>query len=211
MKFIDLTHPMRDGQASFPGTPAFSITHPITMEEHRCNLSHVSMSSHQGTHLDALSHFMPEGLRLDQMPLDWFCGPATVLRIPKKAMGNITLDDLQPFEPRLKPDARIILATGWHRHYGEPGYFTEFPGLTLEAASYLAARRIRMLGMDLPAPGRELMEVHHILLGKPAQIVVVENLANLDAVPDEFQFFGFPLHFENGDGSPIRAVAGCAA
>jgi arylformamidase len=210
MKFIDLTHPMRSGQPSFPGTPAFTITHPITMEKDQCNLSHISISSHQGTHLDALRHFIPDGLGLDQMPLDWFCGPATVLRIPKKRMGDITVGDLKPFESKLVPDAKIILSTGWSQQYGQPGYFTEFPGLTLDTASYIASRRIRLLGMDMPAPGRELMEVHHILLGKPAQIVVVENLTNLDAVPDEFYLHAFPLRFENGDGSPIRAVAGCA-
>jgi len=32
-------------------------------------------------------------------------------------------------------------------------------------------------------------------------------IANLDKVPESFLFIGFPLAFEGGDGSPIRAIA----
>jgi kynurenine formamidase len=211
MKLIDLSHPMRHGQPSFPGDPVLAIAPHATIEKQRCNVSQLSMGSHQGTHLDALYHFVPDGLRLDQMPLDWFYGPATVVRIPKQAREEITAEDFKPFESKLTPGARIIYETGWHRQYGQPNYFTDFPSLTQEAARYLAGRRIRMLGMDTPTPGRDYYEVHHILLGKPAEIVVVESLANLDQLPEDFLFIGFPLRFENGDGSPIRAVAGCGA
>jgi arylformamidase len=208
MKFIDLTHPLRHGQASFPGDPPLAVTPAATIEKDRCNVSRVAMGSHQGTHLDALYHFIPDGKRLDQMPLEWFYGPATLLRIPKKAGEDITLDDLKPFENRLTPGARVIYETGWHQQYGAANYFTDFPSLTQEAAAYLASRRIRMLGMDTPTPGRDYYEVHHLLQQKPAEIVIVESLANLDALPENFLFIGFPLRFEGGDGSPIRAVAG---
>ena len=54
---------------------------------------------------------------------------------------------------------------------------------------------------------RDWFEVHHILLAKDAEIVVVESLAHLDRVPDAITFIGFPLNFAGRDGSPIRAVA----
>jgi arylformamidase len=39
-------------------------------------------------------------------------------------------------------------------------------------------------------------------------MVIIENLTNLDSLPDsKFEFFCFPLKIENGDGSPVRAVA----
>jgi kynurenine formamidase len=208
MKFIDLTHPMRTGQPSFPGDPVLEILPHATIEKQRCNVSRLAMGSHQGTHLDALYHFVPDGLRLDQMPLEWFFGPAEVLRIPKPAKADLTVEDFRPFEARLQPGARIIYETGWHRQYGQANYFSEFPSLTLEAATYLAGRRIRMLGMDTPTPSRDYYEVHHILQEKPAEILIVESLAHLDRVPDTFTFIGFPLRLEGGDGSPIRAVAG---
>lgn len=208
MKFIDLTHPMRDGQPSFPGDPVLKVAPHATIEKNRCNVTQVAMGSHQGTHLDALYHFVPDGKRLDEMPLEWFYGAATLLRIPKPARAEITEADLKPFEARLVPGARIIYETGWHRQYGQDDYFTDFPSLTQGAAAYLAGRRIRMLGMDTPTPSRDYYEVHHLLQQKPAEIVIVESLANLDALPENFLFIGFPLRFEGGDGSPIRAVAG---
>ncbi len=211
MKFIDLTHPLRHGQMSFPGDPPLQVTPHATIEKDRCNVSRVAMGSHQGTHLDALYHFIPDGKRLDEMPLEWFHGPATLLRIPKPARSEITLADLTPFEKRLVPGARVIYETGWSRHYGLADYFTDFPSLTQEAAAYLAGRRIRLLGMDTPTPSRDFYEVHHLLHQKPAEIVIVESLTNLENLPENFLFIGFPLRFEGGDGSPIRAVAGIEA
>jgi kynurenine formamidase len=61
--------------------------------------------------------------------------------------------------------------------------------------------------MDTPTPGRDWFEVHHILLAKEAEVVVVEGLTNLDQLPERFTFSGFPLNFQGRDGSPIRAVA----
>src|SRR5450631_2154660 len=119
MKLIDLSHPMRHGQPSFPGDPVLEIAPHATIEKQRCNVSHLAMGSHQGTHLDALYHFIPDGKRIDEMPLDWFYGPATLLRIPKPAKSEITVADLKPFESRLVPGARVIYTTGWYRHYGQ--------------------------------------------------------------------------------------------
>ncbi len=208
MKFFDLTHPMRNGQQSFPGDPVLKISPHATIEKERYNVSQLSMGSHQGTHLDAPFHFVADGRRLDQMPLEWFYGPATLLRIPKPPRANITVEDLKPFENRLVEGARVIYETGWSRHYGKDDFFTDFPSLTQEAATYLAGRRIRLLGMDTPTPSRDYYEVHHILQQRPAEIVIVEALANLDSLPEDFLFIGFPLRLEGGDGSPIRAVAG---
>ena len=63
--------------------------------------------------------------------------------------------------------------------------------------------------MDMPTPGKDWYEIHHILLAQDVEIVLVEGLANLDALPDEFTFIAFPLNFKGRDGSPIRAVAVC--
>jgi kynurenine formamidase len=205
-RLVDLSHPMIHGQQTFPWDPKLSIMSHGTTETLRYNISHVSMSSHQGTHLDAMFHFLDQGRTIDQMPLDWFYGPVRVLRLPKGPREEITRADLEPFADFLVPEARIIYETGWHRRFGSPEFFSDFPSLTQDAAHYLASRKIRMLGMDTPTPSRDWYEVHHILLSPTAEIVVVEALANLDKVPDEFVFAGFPLNFQGRDGSPIRAV-----
>jgi kynurenine formamidase len=170
-------------------------------------MTHVSMGTHQGTHLDAMSHFVDGGKTIDQMPLDWFYGEAILLRIPKAPREEITAADFQKIEPLLQPGVKLIYETGWHRHFGQENYFSDFPSLTQDAARYLVSRKIRLLGMDTPTPGRDWFEVHHILLAKEAEVVVVEGLTNLDQLPERFTFSGFPLNFQGRDGSPIRAVA----
>lgn len=204
MKLIDLSHPLEHGQQTFPSDPKLSIVPHGTVRTMKYNITQLVMGTHQGTHLDAMYHFIDDGKTLDQMPLDWFYGPVRVLRIPKEAGQDITADDFRPYEHLLLPGAKIIYETGWHRQFGNDIFFEEFPSLTQEAASYLAGRNIRMLGMDTPTPGNDWYEVHHILLGK--EIVIVESLANLDQAPDEFIFIGFPLNLKGRDGSPIRAV-----
>lgn len=208
-RLIDLTHPLVHGAAAFPNDPKMAIIPHGRVATHGYNISHVLLGTHQGTHLDAMYHFFDDGLTIEQMPLDWFYGPARMLRIPKPADGEIAVADLQPFEAHLTPGARVIVNTGWHRQFGAENYFSNFPSFTLEAARYLVARGVRLLGMDMPTPGKQWLELHHVLLAPDAQVVVVESLANLDALPDTFTFAGFPLPFKGRDGSPIRAVAIC--
>ena len=207
MKIIDLSHPLIHGQANFPMDPKLMITSHSTTRTLKYNMTQISMGTHQGTHLDAMYHFIDDGRTIDQMPLEWFYGEAHLLRIPKQPREEITLKDFRKFEELLQPGARIIYETGWHRHFGNENYFSDFPSLTQDAAHYLASRKIRMLGMDTPTPSRDWYEVHHILLTRDAEAVVVESLANLDQAPDRFLFCGFPLNFKGRDGSPIRAVA----
>ena len=207
MKIVDLSHPLIHGQANFPMDPKLSIVPHSTTKTLKYNMTHISMASHQGTHLDAMYHFLDDGRTIDQMPLEWLYGDAHLLPIPKGPREEITADDLRKFEALLQPEARIIYHTGWYRHFGEPDYFEDFPSLTQEAARYLVSRKIRLLGMDTPTPSRDWYEVHHILLAGDAEIVIVEGLTNLEQLPQRFTFSGFPLNFKGRDGSPIRAVA----
>jgi len=209
LRFIDLSHPLVHGQPTFPSDPKLAIIPHGTVATLKFNISQVLMGTHQGTHLDAMFHFLEDGRTLDQMPLDWFYGPARLLRIPKPAGSEITVADLKPFERFLQPEAKVVLMTGWYKKFGAPNYFTDFPSMTLDAGRYLASRKIRLLGMDMPTPSKQWLEIHHIFLAKKTEIVLVEGLTNLDAVPDEFTFAGFPLNFKGRDGSPIRAVAIC--
>jgi len=205
MKLIDLSHPMEHGQQTFPMDPKLSIVPHGNTTTLKYNITQIVMSSHQGTHLDAMYHFIDDGKTLDQMPLDWFYGLTHLLRIPKNAKDEITEDDFKPYEHLLTEGAKIIYETGWHKNFGADNFFTEFPTLTLDTSKYLASKKIRMLGMDTPTPSYDWYEVHHVLLGE--EIVIVEALANLDQAPDKFTFMGFPLNFKGRDGSPIRAVA----
>ncbi|HOW63923.1 MAG TPA: cyclase family protein [Candidatus Paceibacterota bacterium] len=209
MKLIDLSHPLLDGAPAFPGDPILTVTQCGRLATHDCNTAQILMGTHQGTHLDAMFHCFDDGRALDRMPLDWFYGPARCLRIPKQPNELITEQDLRRHESFLTRDSKIILNTGWHYQFGKSCFYTDQPSLTVEAARYLAARGLRLLGMDMPSPAQQWVEPHRILLSQEVEMVLVEALANLDALPAEFTFIGFPLNFQGCDGSPIRAVALC--
>jgi len=207
MKIIDLSHPLIHGQDNFPFDPKLSIIPHSTLTTLKYNMTQISMATHQGTHVDAMYHFLDDGKTIDQMPLEWFYGPARLLRIPKGPRENIEVADFLPFETLLVPGAKILYETGWHRQFGKSNYFSDFPSLTQDAARYLASKKIRLLGMDTPTPGRDWYEVHHILLDPKVEMVIVEGLDRLDQAPDSFLYSGFPLNIQGRDGSPIRAVA----
>ena len=119
----------------------------------------------------------------------------------------LTVEMFEPHAARFTPGARVIYRTGWSQAFGTETFFQEFPTLTLAAARWMADRRIGMIGMDTPTPSTDWLECHHIMLAKDVEIVIVEGLTNLDQLPDEFRFIGFPLKIVGRDGSPIRAVA----
>jgi len=213
-RFIDLSHPLENAQLSYPGDPEIRVTPFRTMKAHGVNVTEISMGTHQGTHLDAPFHFFADGLTLDQIPLDRFFGPARLVDLaPGGALEPKTPIPPEMFEPHadaFEPGARVIFRTGWDRAFDRLEYFTDLPSLTLEAAQWIAQRRIGLLGMDTPTPSKIAgRPCHYALLERGVEIVLVEGLANLDKLPRRFTFVGFPLNLKGRDGSPIRAVAIC--
>jgi kynurenine formamidase len=208
---IDLSHPLEHGQRNFSFDPKISVVTHNTIASIGYNITQISLSTHQGTHLDAPYHFYDDGKTIDQVDLGVFYGPATLVDLaPGKGLAPktlLTLEMFQPFAQSFQPGARIIYRTGWDRMFGQPEFFTEFPTLTLEAARWIASRQIALLGMDTPTPSVDWKECHLILLAKGVEIVIVEGLTHLELLPSQFTFVGFPLNIKGRDGAPIRAVA----
>lgn len=210
-RFIDLSHPLEHGQLNFPNDPKISIVVHNTVSSIGYNISQVSMSSHQGTHLDAPFHFYDDGKTIDKIPLDRFYGPAHLIDLAPgshlDAKTPLTIETFAPHAAKFTPGAKIVYRTGWSRTFGKPEYFTDIPTLTLEAAEWIAGRRIGLLGMDTPTPSVQWKEVHWALLKAGIEIVIVEGLTNLHLVPPQFTLSAFPLNYKGRDGAQIRAVA----
>lgn len=210
-KFVDLSHPIEDRQVSYPKDPTARVTAHRTLEEHGCHVSQIVLSSHHGTHLDAPFHFIAGGRTLDEIPLERFFGPASLVDLAPggtlQGGTELTVEMFQPFAEAFQPGARVIYRTGWSRRFGQSDYFTGLPSLTADAAGWMAERRIGLLGMDTPTPSTTAgHECHHILLADGVEIVLVEGLTNLSQLPDRFTFAAFPLNIKGRDGSPVRAV-----
>ncbi|MBU1001524.1 MAG: cyclase family protein [Proteobacteria bacterium] len=206
-RIIDLTHPMGSGMPVYPGTepPVFKQATSIQVEgfaEQR-----LTLLTHTGTHLDVPAHMLPEGPTLSNLPPERFMGPGCVLDL--RGVNEIRRADLEPYAPALARSAFAILRTGWEEHWANPEYFRGFPVLDQAAAAWLTGFGLSGIGLDaisVDSTDSSHYPVHHLLF--EAGLVIVENLCNLGALPASgFEFQALPLPIQNGDGSPVRAVA----
>ena len=175
----------------------------------------IAMLDHVGTHVDAFRHVGPNGASIDEMPLDLFFGKAVCFDLRHVAdLGEITADDMDRAEAAsgVTVDGHIVLlCTGFHaRHYPSVDAVWKNPLLTVEATRWLHARGSRMHGVEGPStdrPTEDLFAQHRLC--RDLGIRHWEWLVNLDQLLDagEIQFFGVPLKFKGGSGSPVRAFA----
>ena len=210
---IDLTLPISPGAFVPPHIPAPSFRAFRTYDKDGRQTTLVTLYNHSGTHVDAPSHFICGGPTLDSLPLTALCGPARTLHLDDKKIGrHIELAHLARLRHLLHEGDRLLIHTGWDRHYGTPQYYVDFPAVSTALAEWLAATRISLVGIDTcsVAPVHdpvELARVHTILLS--AGIVIVEGLCQLGRLPSEKRtdIMVLPLKLIGLDGAPARALA----
>lgn len=213
-EIVDLSHPLDDDTPVHPGDPVARFRPAATVAADGYNVLHVSMGSQTGTHVDAPFHFLEDGARIDELPLDLFLAPAVIADVRGKAPhGRIEWSDLAPCAGRLEPGRILVLQTGWDAHWGTDAY-VDHPFLTADAAERVVAAGVRSvaidaLSLDETVVGGEAADgfaAHFAVLG--AGGVIVENLRNLAAVTAAEPVLSvLPLRFAGADGAPVRAVA----
>ena len=212
VKPIDLTLTISESIPSFPGSPKPQFISWSNLKEDGYNLELLFLSSHTGTHLDAPYHFVKNGLKINQIPLDRLIGKAILIKIKKTKNNAITKSDIILFERKngkIPNKSSIFFFTGWQKNLQKKNYFTENPGLDISAAKYIASKKTNLVGIDSPSidlGNDELFNVHHIF--SKNNILIVENLTNLKKISSkEFNFTILPLKLKDATGSPVRAIA----
>ena len=145
------------------------------------------MCAHNGTHIDAPFHFLPEGKTVERLDLSIFVGECYLAR----HAGDVTAADAAHILNKAAGIPRILL--------GGPLTVTE------EAAEVFADGGICLLGNEGQSVGPENapMAVHKILLGK--NIALLEGIV-LKSIPEGRYFLSAaPLNLSGSDGSPCRA------
>lgn len=213
-RIVDLSHPVDDNTPVYPGDPVARFSPAATVAEDGYNVLHVRMGSQTGTHVDAPYHFLEEGARIDELPLELFLGPAVVVDVRgKPPHGRIEWSDLEPYADRLVPGRMLVLHTGWDEHWGTDAYF-DHPFLAGDAAARVVAAGVRTVALDALSLDETVVDgapqdgfaAHFAVLG--AGGVIVENLRNLAAIGmSEPVVSVLPLRFVGADGAPVRAVA----
>jgi hypothetical protein len=91
--WIDVSVTVRAGMAHWPDNPPIYLERAMDMTRgDDCNVSHMAMGVHTGTHMDGPVHFVDGGAGLDDMPLDATIGAARVIEITDA--HQVTADEL---------------------------------------------------------------------------------------------------------------------
>lgn len=211
-RIVDLSHPLEPGMPHARDVPAPTFTPTNTWAEHRMRAMRLDVPTHIGTHVDAPSHFVEDGATVDQLPLAALVGRAYCLEVLRDGPDPITADDLMP-AAGLAPGDALLIRTGWDDRYTEPGYVDRHPYLTVDAAEWAVAKKLRLIGMDTMSPEIPKSmrppsfpyDVHRTLLS--AGTFLVENLVLRETVGRWCTLFVGVLNVHGGDGAPARALA----
>lgn len=231
--WVDLSHAYDENTLYWPTAAGFSKT--TDFEGHTdggwyYTAYSISTAEHGGTHLDAPIHFHEGGQTSDQLPLERLLAPAVVIDVTQQAAADadylISVGDIKAWESTngLLPDGAIVLfrtgfATRWpdaasYLGTAERGAIAvpklHFPGLSAEAAKFLAEqRKPAAVGLDTASidhgQSADFM-AHRILFAK--NIPAFENVGDMSALPATGSFvIALPMKIAGGSGGPLRIVA----
>jgi arylformamidase len=201
----DITVPISNDLPVYPGDPAIQITRVMSLEKGDvARVSHLSINTHIGTHIDPPYHFMKDGIPLDQVPLEVLIGPARVIDAGDADVIDAAL--LSQFN--LSGATRILFKTRNSRLWRESNEFREdFVYLETDGAELLVERGVRLVGIDYLSIERfnfDKPATHWALLG--AGVVIVEGLDLTEVTPGDYELICLPLKIKDGDGGPARVV-----
>jgi arylformamidase len=201
-KWIDISQPLDDKLAHWPGDTPFQYVTEYTKEQTgSVNIGKMTTSLHSGTHVDAPFHFDNSGARILDLDIECFIGKARVIDGSPFAMLNEEM--FSHFD--LDGVTRLLVKTSIPNN---PIHFpADFPSVTACGANYLGEKGVKLIGVDVPSvdhPDSKELSGHHALLKN--EIAILENVM-LDSVPDgDYELIALPLPIKEGDGSPVRAV-----
>jgi arylformamidase len=198
--------PLRDGMIHWPGDPACQIQRVNKMEEGAvCNLTHLSLSAHTGTHMDAPRHFIADGMTMEKMPLEPVIGRCRVIELAD-VVDQITADDLRVI--KFAVGQRVLFKTrNSTRSWAMSEFDKDFISIRADAAQYLVEQKVATVGVDYLSIGgyeKDGVETHQIMLG--AGIWVIEGLNLAEVKAGFYDMICLPLKIDGADGAPCRVV-----
>jgi kynurenine formamidase len=220
---VDLTRPISDDLAMWPGTPRPEFETRFMLERDGFYARRASLWEHTGTHIDAPAHFIAGGRSVDMLDLSTLVCPALVIDVEPACAKDpdylFSADDVRRFEDAhgiIAEGSAVLVRTGWDRfesdrarYMGAPGEL-HFPGFSEDAARLLVdERRVAGIGIDTLSTdygAADVFDVHGVVLG--AGRWQLEGLINLDQLPPTGSLLVIgALPLAGGSGAPARVLA----
>ncbi len=206
MLIHDISIPISESMAVWRGQPAVAITYVRRLADgDHATVSHLAMTVHTGTHVDAPSHHYVDGPGVDGLDLTTLVGPADVIHaMSAPALTGDVLSGLGIPNGAERVLFRTRNSALWSRSPGE--FTTNYVGLTDDGARWLVDRGVELVGVDYlsVAAWDHLVPAHRILLG--AGVILLEGIDLSGAAPGAYQLVCLPLKMAGGDGAPARAI-----
>lgn len=223
---VDLSPTLENDIPRWPTHPPLVIQPTVTHAHDGYYCQTIFMGEHTGAHVDAPAHQVPAMMEstIETYPADYICGRAVVYDLGSlnaKPGQRITREQILGLEERMSVRAGerdiVLLNYDWFRYWTTQGdwkyYAKNEPGLAEDAVALFAERKVRAVGSDTIAcdtpviAGEELESYAHHMHWLPNHILIMEELQNLEKLPEECYFVAVPLKIKNGSGSPIRPFA----
>ena len=210
MKIYDISVPITPDMPVWPGDPAVDLQQVSAISSgDSANVTHLSMSAHTGTHIDAPKHFIDTGKTIGQIPLEKLVGEVLVMQIDH-SIDVISKTVLQshpnrsPLENAHKVLFRTRNSTLWHQSPSE--FRMDYVGIDASGAEFLAGLGLDLIGIDYLsiAPYDETLTPHQILLAE--DIVLLEGLDLSNVRAGIYELYCLPIHLPGCDGAPARVI-----
>lgn len=193
----------------------------------------LTLSTHNGTHLDAPWHYHPtmdggeRAITIDEVPLDWCFRPGVKLDFRDRPDGHVvTAAEVEAEFDRIgyavQPLDIVVVNTAAGAALGRPDFLGKGCGMGHDATMYLTTRGVRVTGTDAwswDAPfahtARRVAETGDYSLvweghkaGRKIGYCHMEKMTNLDLLPAfGFTVSCFPAKVKGGSAGWTRAVA----
>ena len=209
--WTDITYPIFEGMTGWPNQPA--TTYDVLSCIHCGDQARVTMlhfSAHTGTHMDAPSHFLAQGIDISQAPIHVGLGPVRIARIDCPA--EVTVQQLKDYEARTRPlekGERLLLRTpnSDRALWLQDPFNKEYHAIGPEAAKYIAGKRLLLVGVDYLSVGpfyEGNPQTHRALMG--ANVWIIEGVDLRKVSEGEYEMICLPLKLSGSDGSPVRVL-----
>jgi kynurenine formamidase len=209
VRVVDLTHAFDNGMPVFPGLPDPSFEHIAQVEQDGYAMTRYSMLNHVGTHIDAPAHQIAGGDTLDEIGLERLVTDAVRIDVSHRSPhGPVSLAELEPELERVQPGDIVLFYSDNARNYGNEAYWTGWSYPDADASRALIERGISAVGFDGPSADpvdSTTMDLHRIWLS--AGRMILENVNNLDQLPDRAQVVVAPMKVKAANGAPTRIFA----
>ena len=207
MRTYDISLSISPDLVVWPDDPSIEITRKSKIEDGAdMNATHVQMSAHSGTHIDAPFHFLESGETVENISLDMMIGRAYVLHVPGVKIITREILEKSPIPPRTK---RILFKTDnselWST--GNSSKFKDdYVSLDVEAAKYMIKRGVKLVGIDYLsiAPFNDPIPTHKTLL--ESGVVILEGINLSEVSQGRYTLYCLPLKISGSDGAPARAI-----